>query len=282
MSFLIDPFLLILFGLVVSKINYLTLVFDDSLFTRGSRRNALLIFGSIIIALFWGYSSLLYLDLIYFPWPFPYMSDGSDWMLNSGLPLGLVKSSTTDVIAIIMFATYPLWFYLGVELGLAGEKILKKQRITARNRILTEIIRTAIPRGGAIPPSASDVDALRSVIEFIDVIPSSLTQLLTILLFVFDSHFFVFVFTRKWKRFVDLDEDISSIKEKRRYMEAWESNPHLSISAQLLKILSSFGYYTKKDVWKHIKYEGPLIPNDPPWFKRGSEPNRTNSIKGET
>jgi hypothetical protein len=284
MSFLLDPGILLLIGLLVGKVNYLTMIFDDRFFTRGKRFKFLpsghelflasgwnlFVIGVIVTSIFWSYSSLLYIDLIYFPWPLPKLFDGSDWMLNSGLPLGLQRSLAADIAAVIIFASYPFWYWLGTRMGLAGMKIREKQRLKERDRIMTEVLRTAIPKGGIIPLGADDVDAIGSVKDFLEKVPSISSTALTILLFVFDSHFIVFALTGKWKRFVDLDgDDKASTREKRKYMEAWESNPHFLSIIQVLRLVACFGYYTKKDVWKYIDYEGPLRPNEPPWYNAG-------------
>ncbi len=281
MSFLLDPPLILLIGLLAGKITYLTMIFDDRFFKRGKSLKflppghefflasgwKLLTTGVIVNSIFWSYSSLLYLDLIYFPWPLPKLFEGSDWMLNSGLPLGLQRSQATDIAAVIVFASYLFWYWLGTQMGLAGMKIREKQRIKERNRILKEVLRTAIPKGGIIPLGADEVDAIDTVKDFFEKVPSIFSIALTIILFVFDSHFIVFALTGKWKRFVDLDDDNkASTREKRKYMEAWESNPHFLSIIQVLKFLACFGYYTKKKVWHYIDYEGPLRPNEPPWY----------------
>jgi hypothetical protein len=289
MSFLLDPAILLLIGLLVGKVNYLTMIFDDRFFTRGKRFEFLppghelflasgwnlFVIGVIVNSIFWSYSSLLYIDLIYFPWPLSKLFDGSDWMLNSGLPLGLQRTPAADIAAVIIFASYPFWYYLGTQMGLAGMKIREQQRLKERDRIMTEVVRTAIPKGGIIPLGADDVDAIGSIKDFLEKVPSISSTALTILLFVFDSHFIVFALTGKWKRFVDLDdENKASTREKRKYMEAWESIPRFLSIIQVLKLVACFGYYTKKDVWKYIDYEGPLRPNEPPWYTPcGISPN---------
>jgi hypothetical protein len=294
MSFFLDPPLLLLIGLLVGKVNYLTIIFDDRFFTRGKRFDflptghelflasgwKLLVIGLIVNSIFWSYSSLRYIDVIYFPWPLPKLFDGSYWMLNSGLPLGLQRTYVTDISAVIIFASYPFWYYLGTQMGLAGMKIREKQRLNERDRIMAEVLRTAISKGGIIPISADDVNALGSVKDLFEKVPSIFSTGLTIILFVFDSHFIVFALTGRWKRFVDLDADEASTREKRKYMEAWESNPHFLGIIQVLKLVACFGYYTKKDVWKYIGYQGPLRPNEPPWYNPG--PSRAISPNEQT
>ncbi len=68
-------------------------------------------------------------------------------MLNSGLPLGLTRSTATDVAALVIFATYPLWFYLGTEFGVVGHRITNAQREEERDRIIRDLAATMFPRG---------------------------------------------------------------------------------------------------------------------------------------
>ena len=42
---------------------------------------------------------------------------GSDWMLNSGLDTELSRQPGTDVLAVLLFASYPLWMRLGLDIG---------------------------------------------------------------------------------------------------------------------------------------------------------------------
>ena len=123
MSFLLDPPALLLIGFLAGKGYYLLTAFADRLFKRGAAKRDLMLFGALVVVIFWAYSALLYLNVIYFPWPLPHWYGGTDWMLNSGLPLGLARSATTDALAVVVFATYPVWFYLGTELGLAGHRL---------------------------------------------------------------------------------------------------------------------------------------------------------------
>ncbi len=120
MSFLLDPPALLVIGLLGGVLYRLTRVFLDRVFGRNSTLKALRTFEAIVTLAFWVYSALLYLGVIYFPWPFPRLYDGIDWMLNSGLPLQLSRSRTTDVIGLAIFAIYPFWIWLGRRLALTG------------------------------------------------------------------------------------------------------------------------------------------------------------------
>jgi hypothetical protein len=266
LSFLLDPPSLLLLGFLVARVNYLTVIFDARFLSRGASRRYILYAGIATVLIFWLYSSLLYLGAIDFPWPFPKWFAGPEWMLNSGLPLGLTRTPTTDAAAWVVFATYPLWYYLGSELGFAGHRLWAAKRNQERDRILSELVKTLFPKGGAIPPGADEVGTAKAVTTVLKQIPKAFSDGFTMLLFVFDSRFLVFAFTGKWSRFVDLDTDPGSTLEKRKYLDAWEANPYLVTVAQILRVICGFGYFTKQQVYSSIGFNGPLEPADPPWF----------------
>jgi hypothetical protein len=266
LSFLLDPPALLFLGFLAARINYLTVIFQDRFYTRGASKRYILYAGVFFVSLFWLYSSLLYVGAIDFPWPFPKWFAGSDWMLNSGFPLGLTRTAGTDLAAWVIFATYPLWFYLGSELGYAGHRLWAKKRLQERDRILSELVKSLFPRGGAIPPGADEVDAAGTVKQLLSKVPSALGGGFEMLLFVFDSRFLVFAFTGRWRRFVDLDSTPGSTEEKRKYLDVWEANPYLVTVAQILRVIAGFGYFTKKEVYEKIGFNGPLEPNNPPWY----------------
>jgi hypothetical protein len=268
-SFLLDPPALFVLGLLVGTLYRLTRVFGSSVLRRTPTLNVLTAFNVIVIVVFWVYSGLLYLNVIYFPWPFPKLYDGINWMLNSGLPLSLSRTHTTDLVGLVIFATYPFWLWLGTRSASTGFKLSKSRVEAERNRIIKEIVWASFPKGGAVPPSARDVHAENPVIDLFGKVPPTFRDALDTMLFVFDSRFMVLGATGKWKRFVDLDSDPSSTQEKRRYLEVWQSMPLLSISAVILKLIASYGYYTSPGVWSNIDYNGPMRPNDPPWYRKG-------------
>lgn len=269
LSFLLDPPALLLIGFLAGQVHYLIVVFGDRIITRGASRRNLAIFGVAAVVIFWAYSALLYLGVTYFPWPFPRWYGGTEWMLNSGLPLGLAQTSATDIIAVVIFATYPLWFYFGTKLGLPGARLSSTRRKKERSRIIEALVATAFPEGGAIAPGAAEVGAAGSVEKLLTEVPPLYSDSLSLLFFVFDSRFFVLAFTGRWKRFVDLDSVEGSTYEKGRYLEAWEANPFLLGISQALRIAASFGYYTKPEVYSLINYSGPMVPNLPPWYNPG-------------
>jgi len=272
LSFLLDPLALLLLGFLAGKAYHLLTVFGDRVFSRGADRRGVLVVGLVVVAVFWAYSALLYVNAIYFPWPLPRWFGGTDWMLNSGLPLGLARSTVTDLAAVVIFATYPVWFYLGTELGVAGHRVTDAQRQKERDRIIRDLAATMFPRGGAITPGASDVDSSGVIERLLDIIPPLYDDALTVLLFAFDSRFLVLAFTGKWKRFVDLDADESSVREKGRYLGAWQSNTYLLSIAEILKTTVSYGYYTRPPVYEAVGYNGPMVPDLPSWYNPGPVP----------
>lgn len=101
MSFLLDPPALVIIGILISR------------YTRSqSRRNQL---AAAIVILFIVGSTLLYLDLV--RWWFGEWINGSNWMLNSGLNTNLTRQPGIDVLAVVLFAAYPLWMKFGLDIG---------------------------------------------------------------------------------------------------------------------------------------------------------------------
>lgn len=114
MSFLIDPFLLVVCGALIVWLRNRWLYRVTSHATK--------VLGVLTIMLFWVVAGSLYLNLGWFDglwlWTGRAVS-GRDFMINSGIfwfeytfTAGLI-----DAIALILFALYPLWLYCGVFLG---------------------------------------------------------------------------------------------------------------------------------------------------------------------
>jgi hypothetical protein len=75
--------------------------------------------GAATIAVFWGTSISLYLDKRWTTpiWKLCRARSGRDWMLNSGVfhfPYKRVGRGT-HVVSALLFASYPLWLWLGYE-----------------------------------------------------------------------------------------------------------------------------------------------------------------------
>jgi len=106
MSFIIDPILLIGFGILIAYLN------------RRYNANISLYFLAIII-IFYLVAGTWYFDLVDSTMIMPGYTGGSDFMLNSWI-FGheFQRNPSTDFLAILVFLTYPLWLYLGVNMGL--------------------------------------------------------------------------------------------------------------------------------------------------------------------
>ena len=132
MSFLLDPLFLIVIGVAIAF-----------LAERGLHkilRNPVLVLSVVAVAVFWSISGLLYLDYLDLPW-LGKAGSGRHFMWNSGVELiGLkppIDVSVTyvnpfcalNVVAVLLFATYPLFLYLGVY---AGRRILSESLLYAK------------------------------------------------------------------------------------------------------------------------------------------------------
>jgi hypothetical protein len=113
MSFLIDPPLLYSSGRTYARLT------RDSQ-PRAARDAAV---GAAFMVVFWGVSVGLYLEQ---GWTRPVWracraSSGRDWMLNSGvLRLDWRKAGAgTHLLSGAIFATYPMWLWLGMRRGRA-------------------------------------------------------------------------------------------------------------------------------------------------------------------
>lgn len=102
MSFLLDPPLLVVTGALLGR-------FEGD--ERRRRRLTLAVLG-----LFYAVSGLLYLDVLPW-WDGRRWTRGSRFMLNSNLGTRLRRSAGVDVLAVVLFAAYPLWLWIGLAAG---------------------------------------------------------------------------------------------------------------------------------------------------------------------
>jgi hypothetical protein len=112
-SFLIDPPWLYADGYAYGR-----------LAPEGAQGRAAAATGAATMAVFWATSISLYLNR---GWTRPIWracraQDGRDWMLNSGvLDLDHRRAGTgTHLVSALIFATYPLWLWLGWRHGRRG------------------------------------------------------------------------------------------------------------------------------------------------------------------
>jgi hypothetical protein len=117
-SFLLDPPMLVGSGWLAARV---TGGLDPSL--RARARRAL---GAATMAIFWGTSVSLYLNLEWTRWIWEMCraESGRDWMLNSGVfrfdherP-----SAKTHAVSAAILASYPAWLALGFSLGAPADQ----------------------------------------------------------------------------------------------------------------------------------------------------------------
>ena len=105
MSFLIDPPLLYLNG---------------EAYARAAPRQAPLL-SALTVAVFWVVSGALYLNQAWTRplWRLCRARSGRDWMINSGVLRVDERGAGAGmhVLAVVIFATYPLWIALGHRRG---------------------------------------------------------------------------------------------------------------------------------------------------------------------
>jgi len=241
MSFLLDVISLALIGFFTVNAQRIIVVLQGDVWKHGRSRRFIWAIGAAVTATFITVSSLLYLDII----PF-FTIKGSDWMLNSGLPLNLQRSSATDIIAVVIFLSYPGWFQLGVlSAGYAFRRV---------PRILTAVVNASFPRGGAIPLGAEDVNAADASTILVNGMLPSYQEAFKVLLVAVDSPILVFAITQEMKHFTELTRD-----QQVSYLRALQTTPVLSAVGHLLKTLASFGYYVQEKVATEIGYDGNFL-----------------------
>ena len=124
--------------------------------------------GAAISVLFVGVSSMLYMDVIY--WPLPY-SEGSVWMFHSSVT-GIDKADVPLFLVVTMFLLYPVWLSLGYLIAVrqdVGAFILKTVSYehvkSKREKPATEIAVRRGPNSGQITREA--VEALGGMGSFV-------------------------------------------------------------------------------------------------------------------
>ncbi len=117
-SFLLDPPMLVGSGWLGAR---LTRRLDPWHRTRARRMLA-----AATMAIFWGTSVSLYLNLEWTRWIWEMCraESGRDWMLNSGV-FGFDHerpTAKTHAVSAAILATYPAWLALGFSLGARGDQ----------------------------------------------------------------------------------------------------------------------------------------------------------------
>jgi len=114
MSFLLDPPALFIIGSIFYFAGNKIIL----------KRFAKIVIGLFIVVSFIFFSILLYMDILHCIFPIVCKgSSGSEFMFHSNFT-GIFKKDVHTVIVILLFALYPLWFYLGYN----SASILSKRK----------------------------------------------------------------------------------------------------------------------------------------------------------
>jgi uncharacterized protein (DUF362 family) len=132
LSFLIDPPLLILSGLVIYIIGQ---KLDWS-------RQSKIVVGSGIAITFILLSSLLYADLIRCSFPFFSGLNGSEFMLHTDFT-GISKDQVPSVAVVFLFLLYPFWIFAGYAAAL----LFQKRRLESKETYSLKDVRSRDRRG---------------------------------------------------------------------------------------------------------------------------------------
>lgn len=114
MSFLLDPFLLVICGAII--------VWLRNRWLYRVTPHATKVLGVLAVGVFWVIAGSLYLNIGWFDWIWLWTGravTGRDFMINSGLFAFeyVVTTGLIDGVALVLFALYPVWLYCGVFLG---------------------------------------------------------------------------------------------------------------------------------------------------------------------
>ncbi len=112
-SFLLDPFLLMAVGIFIVWLNVRHLM--------KSGKSYIWALSLLTLILFWSISISLYFNLPWVHWiaELCHAQNGRDWMINSGVFHFDIENlpDFAHVLSGFLFATYPLWLWLGIQLG---------------------------------------------------------------------------------------------------------------------------------------------------------------------
>ncbi len=157
MSFVIDPPLLFLSGLII--------------FFLGQRlewnRHAKIVVGIAIVLTFIIFSALLYLDIFRCVFPFFAGMSGSEFMLHTNIT-GISKADVPSIIVVILFILYPFWIFFGY----ASTLLVSKRRRVSKEQFSYSDVKSK-SRSLTRPPVfavARDPDAKKCVRSALDAI----------------------------------------------------------------------------------------------------------------
>jgi len=195
---------------------------------------------------------------------------GKIWTSGNGqqryIPVGAAISAVYLGLLISVVKDFEFHFYLLLFLAFVGLYVAGVKHSTKRFGDSIEIMEKIIELTYLLDKNDEKQkqavsDAQDFSKEILMTMPPSIAEALLLLFFFFDSAFAVFFvnlingrFTLQ--RFIDLSKN-----EQRDYIEAWASNPFLFVAIQAIKGLIGFSYYTGKNTWDGIEYNGKMLRN---------------------
>jgi uncharacterized protein (DUF362 family) len=150
MSFLIDPPLLFLSGILIYFLGR----------RLGWNRHAKIVVGVGLLLVFIIFSSLLYADVFRAVFPLFPEATGSAFMLHSSWTKVTREMVPTPAV-VLLFLLYPLWLFAGY----AGVLLLTKRRWVTKELLSREDVRSRRPRGPSVYSVVRDPDPRRAVRE---------------------------------------------------------------------------------------------------------------------
>lgn len=129
-------------------------------------------------------------------------------------------------------------------------------------KILEAVLDTFFPDQDELP-GALKLSSSATSQRLLDSAPESMRAAVRLFLVVFDSRTMVFLVSFRhgkltWKRFIDLPSKPPT-NGRARYLQDWRDDPLLSYGAHVFRILFTYTYYIKDDVWPHVHYNGELL-----------------------
>lgn len=155
MSFIIDPPLLFLSGIII--------------FFAGKwlewNRHAKIVVGLLIVLVFILFSSLLYADIVRCVFPFFAGMKGSEFMLHTNYT-GITKANVPLIAAVFLFLLYPFWIFGGY----ASALLISRRRLASKELFSYPNVKSRHKVENSIYNVARDPDTKKCVRSAIDSI----------------------------------------------------------------------------------------------------------------
>jgi len=195
---------------------------------------------------------------------------GKIWTSGNGqhryIPIGAAISAVYLGVLICVVKDFEFYFYLLLFLSFVGLYFAGVKHATKRFGDSIEIMEKIIELTYLLDENDEKQkqavrDAQAFSKEILGAMPPSISEALLLLFFFFDSAFAVFFVSLVNGRFTSTRFIELSKNEQLDYIEAWASNPFLFVAIQAIKGLIGFSYYTGKNTWDAIEYNGKMLRN---------------------